>query len=135
MFVATAYGQNSNDLIGIWHNELQETLTITAISSTGQLTGTYRYRPETDDSSFQLNGWAGPDTAAPKKGAVVPVIFMAWMAPYGSVKVWSGYLTKADDGRTSIFTIWNVIRALADPDPPLDQSAINKATFKPGAAQ
>ena len=128
-----AYGQSSNDLIGTWHNELKATLTITAIAPAGQLTGTYQ-PGLTSDQIFPLIGWVNPVAPVPKKYHVVPVIFMIQLAPYGSIIVWSGYLSRGNDGIPSITTIWNVVQARADPDFPVDHSATNSAIFEPGPA-
>ena len=127
-----AFGQSSNDLIGMWHNELKATLTITAIAAAGQLTGTYQ--PGTSDQIFPLIGCVNPVAPVTKNYHLVPVIFMIQLAPYGSIIVWSGYLSRENDGMLSITTIWNVVQAGADPDFPMDHSAANSAIFKPGPA-
>jgi len=63
----------------------------------------------------------------------VPVIFTVQYDPLGGIMVWAGYLSAGKNGKLSITTIWNVIRADGDPDSAL-HSAINEAVFNPGAA-
>jgi hypothetical protein len=130
-----ASAQCSKDLIGMWHNDLKVSLTITAISPAGQLTGTYVSAPGASGQVFPLVGWVSPVEAVPKKDHVVPVIFTARWDPYGSITVWTGYLSKGKDGVLTITTIWNVVRADADPDNALERSEIKSAIFKPGLAR
>jgi hypothetical protein len=129
---AAAFGQCSNDLIGVWHNELKATLTITAISANGQLTGTYQ--PGASEQIFPLIGWVNPVAPVTEKYQVVPVIFTVQLAPYGNIIVWSGYLSMGNDGVHSITTIWNVVHAHVDPDNYMDHIAMNAAVFKTGPA-
>ncbi len=125
-----AYGQNSNDLMGVWH-ESRATLTITAIAPSGQLTGTYT--PGTADRVFPVAGWVNMVT--PKGVHVVPVLFTSKGGVYGTITAWSGYLSKGNDGRLSITTIWNIVRAYADPDSAPDNAAVTIAVFTPGPAR
>ncbi|HEY8783089.1 MAG TPA: avidin/streptavidin family protein [Mucilaginibacter sp.] len=130
-----AYGQSNNDLIGVWHNEVNATLTITAISPVGKLTGTYVFQPGSAGAIFPLIGWVNPISTASKKDHVVPVLFMIRWDVYGSIVVWAGYLNKGNDGRFSITTIWNKVSGSADPDASLDQNEAKTAVFKAGPAQ
>jgi hypothetical protein len=124
---APAYSQTNKDLIGTWHNELKATINIIAIAPDGQLTGTYVSQP---GKVFPIFGWVNP---ASKEVHVVPVIFRVKGGVYGTITVWAGYLSKGKDGTLSITTIWNVVRAYADPDssPEVDN---NESIFKPGPA-
>jgi hypothetical protein len=133
LWSVTAYGQSSNNLIGTWHNELRATLVITAISPSGQLTGTYVVQRGNSGQTFSLTGWVNPIASAPKKVHDVPVIFTVQYDPLGSIMVWAGYLSAGKDGKLSITTIWNLVRADGDPDSALN-SAINEAVFNPGVA-
>jgi len=125
-----ACAQNSHDLIGSWHNESQATLSITAIAPNGRISGSYIVR-ETKQA-FPLFGWAGP--AKPEDVPVVPVLFRVQGGAYGTLTVWAGYLSKGKDGKLSITTMWNIVRAYADPDSSPDNGAVNFAVFKPGPA-
>src|ERR1700722_5701121 len=102
-----AYGQTSNDLIGTWHNEQQSAISITAISPGGQLTGTYVSQPGTPAKVFQLYGWVKPVADSSKGPHIVPVLFRVQGGVYGTITVWSGFLSKGKDGRLSITTIWD----------------------------
>lgn len=133
LFSGAAYGQSSNNLIGIWHNKLRATLIIKSISQSGQLTGTYAVQRGATGQTFLLIGWVNPIAPVPKKAHVVPVIFTVQFDPLGSIMVWAGYLSAGKDGRLSITTIWNVVRADGDPDNAF-HSTINKAVFNPGYA-
>ena len=130
-----ASGQTSNDLIGAWHSETKATITITRVAPTGAITGTYHARPGTTEQALPLTGWV--DAAAPvtKQEHVVPVILTAQLAPYGSVIVWSGYLSRGKDGINTITTIWNVVTAAPDPDNSPDHNAVNAAVFRPGVGE
>jgi hypothetical protein len=127
-----ASGQTSNDLIGAWHNETKATITITAVAPTGAITGSYQARPGAAVQTLPLTGWADTVIAAPETAHVLPVIFTVQLAPYGSVMVWSGYLSKGKDGTNAITTIWSVVTATPDPDNSPDHNAVNAAVFKPG---
>jgi hypothetical protein len=135
LITAAAYGQNTKNLIGEWHNELQATLTIIAITPSGQITGTYSAKPETDAKIFQLIGWVNPAAPRSERNCVVPVLFLVQLTPHGSSIMWAGYLSKTADGSFTINTIWNMVRASADPDTSPVDSAINIAVFKPGAGR
>jgi len=111
------------------------TLTITAISPVGKLTGTYVFQPGSAGAIFPLIGWVNPISTASKKDHVVPVLFMIRWDVYGSIVVWAGYLNKGNDGRFSITTIWNKVSGSADPDASLDQNEAKTAVFKAGPAQ
>jgi hypothetical protein len=130
-----AHGQSNNDLIGVWHNEASATLTVTAISSAGKLTGTYVFQPGTATTVFPLMGWVSPGATASKKDHVVPVLFMVRWDVYGSIVVWAGYLSSGNDGKLSITTIWNTVSGTADPDVSLGQNAAKTAIFKPVPAR
>jgi len=125
------YGQTSNDLIGTWHNESQALLNITAISPGGQFTGTYVSEP---GKVFPLYGWVKPVVDSSKGPNIVPVLFRIQGGVYGTITVWSGYLSKGKDGRLSITAIWDEVRAHADPDSSPDNGTVNFAVFKPGPA-
>jgi hypothetical protein len=129
-----AYGQTSNDLIGIWHNEQQSTVSITAISPGGQITGTYISQPGTPGQVFLLFGWVKPVADGTKGPHIIPVLLRVQGGAYGTITVWSGYLSKGKDGSLSITTIWDVVRAYADPDSSPDNCTVNSAVFKPGPA-
>ncbi len=132
---ATAFGQTSNDLIGAWHNETKATITVTAIAPTGVITGTYHARPGTAEQTLPLTGWVDATAPVPKEKHVVPVILTVQLAPYGSIIVWSGYLSKGNDGLNTITTIWSVVTATPDPDNSPDHNAVNAAVFKPGVGE
>jgi len=132
---ATAFGQTSNDLIGAWHNETKATITVTGIAPTGVITGTYHARPGTAEAILPLTGWVDAAAPATKEAHVVPVILTVQMAPYGSIIVWSGYLSKGNNGLNTITTIWSIVTAAPDPDNSPDHNAVNAAVFKPGVAE
>ena len=129
-----AIGQTSNDLIGAWHNEAKATITITGIGPTGVITGTYHARPGSAEAILPLTGWVDATAPVPKEKHVVPVILTVQLAPYGSIVVWSGYLSKGTDRANAITTIWSVVTAAADPDYSPDHNAVNAVVFKPGMA-
>jgi hypothetical protein len=131
---APVYGQTSNDLIGTWHNESQSTIRITAIAPSGQITGTYISQPGTPGQVFPLFGWVKPIADGAKGPPIIPVLFRVKGGAYGTITVWSGYLSKGKDSKLSITTIWDVIRAYADPDSSPDNGTVNFAVFKPGPA-
>jgi hypothetical protein len=129
-----AYCQTSNDLIGTWHNEQQATITIKAVSPVGQLTGNYISQPGTSGQVFPLFGWVKPVADSSKGPHIVPVLFRVQGGVYGTITVWSGYLSKGKDGKLSITTIWDIVRAYADLDSSPDNGTVNSAVFKPGPA-
>ena len=128
-FGQAACGQTNNDLIGSWHNEVNATLTITAISPIGQLIGAYAFQAGTAKKTFPLIGWVNPVQTAPKKDHVVPVLFMVRLDVYGSLAVWAGYLSWDNDGSLSINTIWNTVTSTADPDVSTEPCAAKAAGF------
>ncbi len=129
---AATFGQTSNDLIGAWHNETKATITITMIAPTGLITGSYQGRPGAAEQTLPITGWVYPVAPSPETAHVVPVIFTVQLAPYGSLIVWSGYLSRGKDGINTITAIWSVVTAAPDPDNSPDHNAVNAAVFRPG---
>jgi hypothetical protein len=134
-FTMATYGQNSKDIIGTWHDELKSTLVLTAISPEGRITGTYNTLSGTGRRTLAVFGWVNPDMAASKRIHVVPVIFSVWWNVQGNITVWSGYLSKRDDGVLAITTIWTFVHENADPDVLMDQTKANVTVFIPGPAE
>jgi hypothetical protein len=132
---AGAFGQCSNDLVGAWHNETKATITITMVAPNGVITGTYNARPVAAEATLPLTGWVDAAAPVPNEAHVMPVILTVQLAPYGSIIVWSGYLSKGKDGISTITTIWSVVTAAPDPDNSPDHNAVNAAVFKPGVAE
>lgn len=129
------YAQTKTDLIGTWSDNPKTSITISVISKTGQLNGTYSDRSGPIEQTFPLVGWVNLVEPGPKGEKVIPVIFTVQRDAGGSLMVWSGYLSKGKEGKLTIATIWNWISASSDPDSHISRTAINTAVFKPGSAQ
>jgi hypothetical protein len=83
-----------NQLVGIWTNELQSTLTISAIDhTTGQISGTYKITadPNTD---YPLMGWVNTKPAGNTNNDHQAVVsFSVRWGQAGSVTSWNGNFT------------------------------------------
>ncbi|CAM3956585.1 avidin/streptavidin family protein [Paracidovorax anthurii] len=97
--------------VGEWKNQLGSTLNITAVQTTGQLSGTYASPSGTTGSAYTLIGWVNhPAPASPAASNLPAFAFSVQWGAYGSITSWTG-TCDTPGGVPTITTIWNLVRA------------------------
>ncbi|AVS60822.1 autotransporter [Paracidovorax avenae] len=97
--------------VGDWKNQLGSTLSITAVSPSGQISGTYTSPSGTTGLAYPLTGWVNnPAPSSPAPSNLPAFAFsVQWGSSYGSITSWTG-TCDVSGGVPTITTLWNLVR-------------------------
>lgn len=129
---ANAESPTCENPVGVWHNQLKSTLTITSMDKkTGQIAGTYVSPSGTAGEKHALVGWVNSAKPQAKGDNVHVIAFSVQWGTYGTVTSWSGYCS-TKNGAPTITTIWHLVQ----PNSEFAWGHIltESDTFTPGAA-
>ena len=122
--------------VGVWHNQLKSTLTITkADSATGQLVGTYVSPSGGGVSKYPLVGWyaSGPSAPAPDTSNRTLISFSVNFAPNGVITSWTATCeTDPVSKQPRLVAMWHLARV--NTVFPWDHIVTNEDVFTPGPA-
>jgi|SRR6185312_2148981 len=123
-------GQTCSSMVGVWHNQLGSTLTISSIDpSTGLMSGNYVSPSGAGSTAFPLTGWVNQQPPQAGKSNVPVLSFAVRFGSFGSITSWTGYCDSAS-GSPQIVGLWHLTRA--NSDLPWDHIIANEDTFTPG---
>jgi hypothetical protein len=120
------------NLVGVWHNPINSTMTITSVDpSTGLVTGTYHSAAVSSPVDFKVTGWI--NSAAPVAGMdnAKVISFAVRFSGIGSISAWTG--TCRNDKKTGVptlSTLYHLIRPNSKQE--YDHIATNSEVFTPG---
>lgn len=128
--VASA-GPTCDNLVGVWHNEINSTMTITSVdANTGLVTGTYHPASLNSPEDYRVTGWI--NSAAPADGMdnAKVVSFAVRFGNLGSISAWTGTCRK--DKKTGVPTL-STLYHLVRPNSKMayDHIATNSEVFTP----
>jgi hypothetical protein len=122
------------DPVGVWHNQIGSTLTITSLDpNTRRIEGEYISPHGTQGDARPLVGWVNGSSQTTTTGndhvARVVTFTVDW-GPYTSLAAWTGYCNPDEKGFPKISTLWHLVR----PDTKFDFEHIvtNADTFTQG---
>jgi len=99
-----------NSPVGEWKNQLGSTLTITAVHTSGQLSGTYVSPSGTTGSVYPMVGWfANPAVGSTASSKLPAITFSVLWSNYGSMTAWTG-TCDISGGVPTITTVWHLVR-------------------------
>ncbi len=129
---AEAAGPNCDNLVGVWHNQINSTMKITSVdANTGLITGTYHSATLNSPQEYLVTGWV--NSAAPAEGMdnAKVVSFAVRFSNVGSISAWTGTCRKdKKTGVPTISTVFNLIRSNSKQE--YDHIATNGEVFLPG---
>ena len=117
-------GQDCDDLIGNWTNDLGSVLVIDSLGNDGSINGKYASSTGVDGKVFPLVGWINRSEDHPDE---INISFTVRWKGYGSITAWTGYCISGDH-EAQIITIWNLVRSGKDFD--WERIITNASTFR-----
>lgn len=131
---AQAGGPTCENLAGVWHNQINSTLTFTAVdAATGQLTGTYRAASANPGSERRVIGWINDAAPAAGMDNARVISFSVRFAELGSISTWTGVCrTDRKTGVPTISALFHIARANTKME--YDHIVTNSEVFTPESA-